>query len=291
MAVFKHSEDLIPGKFYVYRHIRKDINMPFYIGVGTKCNNKSYEKIYRRAFSYKNRTDYWYNITQKTDIEVDIIFHTDNRDELQKKEIEFISIYGRAVNKTGTLCNITEGGDYNFSHPSTTWEKRRATYIKNGTYQHMIDRMLKSCNKKGAIRPTRECYYLYNSNGVFNKKVHGFKGVEKELGIVKSTLYNYIDTNNSIRGCIIKSKDCGEKINIDNYCIDKNVLLGGENKRSMGCVAIDINSNKEYCFSSIKKMCEFVKYGNNRSLSNLLKSKQFVFYKEYRLKRNDYGNE
>jgi len=57
----------------------------------------------------------------------------------------------------------------------------------------------------------------------------------------------------------------------------------------MGCIAIDIISGRSHCFSTIKSMCDFVKYGSNRALSNLLKAREFVYYNNFKLKRNDYG--
>lgn len=289
MAAFKHSEDFTVGKYYVYRHIRLDKNMPFYIGVGTKTKNKSYEKVFKRAYSNKNRSAYWYHIANKTTHYVDILYTTDSRDEVQLKEREFIKLYGRTIDGSGILCNITEGGDYNFSHPKSSWEKRKATYIKNGTYDSMIARMLNYCNK-GHGRPTRKLFYLYSADGTFNKQLNGINSVKKECNIVSSTISNFLDTNKSIKGHIIKSKYFGEKIDVSNYCIDKNVLLGGENRRSIGCVLIDSTSNEEIHFKSIKKMCDFIQYGNFRALSNILKLREFVFYKNYKLKRNDYGS-
>lgn len=47
MAVFKNSEDSSIGRYYVYRHIRLDTNMPFYIGhkngsvLSAKIKNKT----------------------------------------------------------------------------------------------------------------------------------------------------------------------------------------------------------------------------------------------------------
>ena len=86
----------------VYRHIRLDKNEVFYIGIGKNIN---------RAFSKKNRNIYWKRIISKTSYEIEIIFDNLNWDEACIKEIEFIKIYGRQDLKTGTLCNLTDGGD------------------------------------------------------------------------------------------------------------------------------------------------------------------------------------
>jgi len=86
----------------VYRHIRLDINEVFYIGIG---------KSYKRAYSTKNRNKYWKNITNAIDYRVDILFDDLTWNEACEKEKEFISLYGRKDLKTGTLVNMTDGGE------------------------------------------------------------------------------------------------------------------------------------------------------------------------------------
>lgn len=88
---------------YVYRHIRLDKNEPFYIGIGKLPNHKrAYEKI--------KRNEFWQNIVAKTDYEVEILFDNLSWEEAEKKEIEFIALYGKRDNGTGTLVNIADGG-------------------------------------------------------------------------------------------------------------------------------------------------------------------------------------
>jgi hypothetical protein len=90
---------------YLYRHIRKDKDEVFYIGIGTGAKNN-----YERAFS-KNRNHFWKKITNITEYEVEIMIEDDNYDFIIQKEIEFIALYGRKDLKTGTLCNLTDGGE------------------------------------------------------------------------------------------------------------------------------------------------------------------------------------
>ncbi len=99
------------GKYYLYRHIRLDKNIPFYIGIGSKNKNDLKYGSYDRAFKSCNRNNYWKNITNKTKYEVEILLETDNYDFLKEKEEEFIKLYGRVDLKTGTLANMTEGGE------------------------------------------------------------------------------------------------------------------------------------------------------------------------------------
>lgn len=98
--------------YYLYRHIRLDKNEPFYIGIGTIYQEfpRSGSR-YERAFSGKKRNIYWKNIVTKTNYEVEILLESDNREFIIQKEVEFIKLYGRKNIKTGTLANMTDGGE------------------------------------------------------------------------------------------------------------------------------------------------------------------------------------
>lgn len=89
---------------YVYRHIRHDRNEPFYIGIG---------KTKYRATAKQNRNPIWGKITTKTSYDVEILFDDVSWEFACKKEIEFIKLYGRINRNTGTLANMTDGGDGN----------------------------------------------------------------------------------------------------------------------------------------------------------------------------------
>ena len=90
-------------EWYLYRHIRQDKNLPFYVGIG--CT-----KDYSRAFSTKSRNKRWRSITKSTEYSVEIIFDYLNKENAILKEKEFIILYGRE-NCGGILCNQTDGGE------------------------------------------------------------------------------------------------------------------------------------------------------------------------------------
>lgn len=94
------------NNWYVYRHIRLDKNIPFYIGIGCKSN-------YGRAFESHptKRTTYWCKIVAKGGYRVEILFDNLCKDDAVIKEKEFISLYGRRDLGLGSLCNMTDGGD------------------------------------------------------------------------------------------------------------------------------------------------------------------------------------
>lgn len=85
----------------VYTHIRLDKNEPFYVGIG---------KTLRRAYRTDSRNDYWKNIS-KNGYKVEILYDNLTWEEACEKEKELITLYGRKDNRTGILCNMTNGGD------------------------------------------------------------------------------------------------------------------------------------------------------------------------------------
>lgn len=88
---------------YVYRHIRLDENVPFYIGIGNDCS-------FKRAHSKTHRNKHWHSIVGKSDYKVEILVEDIEYQYAKEKEKEFISLYKRKEDG-GTLCNITLGGD------------------------------------------------------------------------------------------------------------------------------------------------------------------------------------
>jgi hypothetical protein len=104
---------------YVYRHIRLDKNEPFYIGIA-----KDEFKNCERAYSKYYRNKYWHNIVNKNQYEVKIILDNLTWEEACEKEIEFIKLYGRADLKTGSLVNMTDGGD-GFKGPKTLEHRQK----------------------------------------------------------------------------------------------------------------------------------------------------------------------
>jgi hypothetical protein len=103
---------------YVYRHIRLDKNEPFYIGIGTDTN-------YQRAYSKSSRNVLWKKVVNVTDYQVEIIMDNLTKDIAKQKEIEFILLYGKKINKTGTLVNITDGGESGSGFKHTQEAKKR----------------------------------------------------------------------------------------------------------------------------------------------------------------------
>lgn len=89
---------------YVYRHIRKDTNEVFYIGIG---------KTKRRMNSIHDRNKYWNNIVNKVGFYYEIIEDNLTWEEACEKEKYWIKFYGRKELNEGILVNMTDGGEGN----------------------------------------------------------------------------------------------------------------------------------------------------------------------------------
>jgi hypothetical protein len=148
----------------VYRHIRLDKNEPFYIGIGKEKS---------RAYSKKNRTKQWKNVA-KNGYEIEILFDDIDYEEAKKKEIEFIALYGRKSEKSGTLVNLTSGGDgtLGYKHDKKSIEKCRIA-AKNQI--HTLESKLKKSlaakgEKNGCYGRTGEKNPMFGKPGYWKDK-------------------------------------------------------------------------------------------------------------------------
>jgi len=87
---------------YVYQHVRLDTNEVFYVGIG---KNK------RRVYSKSDRNKHWHHIVNKVGYSTQIIFEEITWEEAIIKEKELIEYYGRKDKNSGTLVNMTDGGE------------------------------------------------------------------------------------------------------------------------------------------------------------------------------------
>lgn len=95
--------------FYIYRHIRPDTNEVFYIGKGNNIASSNYK---RKDWKFK-RNKIWSDIVKKNNGEFtsQVIYECETEQDCNKKEVEFIFLYGRKNMRTGTLANLTDGGE------------------------------------------------------------------------------------------------------------------------------------------------------------------------------------
>lgn len=103
-------------KFYVYElwdTIKKE---PFYVGKYHPSYKRYLEHLKEATGIKKFKNSHKLNrikkiINQGYELEIKIVFETDNESEAFEKEIELIKFYGRRDKKTGSLTNMTDGGE------------------------------------------------------------------------------------------------------------------------------------------------------------------------------------
>lgn len=87
----------------MYIHRKRDSHKIFYVGIGSK----------KRAYDfYRSRNKVWSGIVRRTgEPFVEIVFSGLTWEQACRKEMRLIKLLGRVDNKTGQLCNLTDGGD------------------------------------------------------------------------------------------------------------------------------------------------------------------------------------
>jgi hypothetical protein len=203
---------------YVYRHIRLDKNEPFYIGIGS-------DEKYHRAGDKSTRNNIWKKIVKKTNYEIEILLDGLSIEEAKQKEIEFISLYGRIVDNSGTLCNLTLGGDGTTGHIVTKETAHKISMAQKGrkfskehiekirkartgckmpkrTPEHQAKlnahrinvprteetKMKLSLANMGKISPRRRPILQYSLNGDFIKKYEYILDAATEIGGTHSNI-------------------------------------------------------------------------------------------------------
>lgn len=125
----------------VYKHIRLDNNQVFYIGIG-KSEKRAYNKN-------NNRSIFWKNIVNKTDYKIEIIEKNLTWEEACKLEKELIIKYGRKDLNTGTLVNLTFGGDGYCNGPLSEEHKFKIGKAHKGMKRNEKSKLNMSNSKKG----------------------------------------------------------------------------------------------------------------------------------------------
>lgn len=119
-------------KYYIYRHIRIDKNEPFYIGIGTKSEQDLKYGYYGRASAKHIDNNIWLKIIAKTEWRWEILLESDDRKFISEKEKEFILLYGRKCDNSGTLANLTLGGEENHGYKHSDEAKRKISESQKG---------------------------------------------------------------------------------------------------------------------------------------------------------------
>jgi len=102
--------------YYVYHLIDPKTNLPFYVGKGRMERIYDHEKDVLNGRIPHNNKLLFYKIKkvlrESGNIKYIKIFENLESDDSYDKELLEIKKYGRRSNKTGILCNMTDGGEY-----------------------------------------------------------------------------------------------------------------------------------------------------------------------------------
>lgn len=109
-------------EYYVYIYLDSN-DVPFYVGKG-KCR-----RYYITFHLHKNnRNPFLVNKIRKIGVEnvkIQFIYENLTEDEAFRQERYWIKYYGRRNNGTGTLCNLTDGGEGMSGHICSVETKRK----------------------------------------------------------------------------------------------------------------------------------------------------------------------
>ena len=120
----------------VYQHKRLDTNDVFYIGIELDTDKR--KAIGKRSKIVSNRNKHWKNIVNKVGYNIDILFLNITNKEAVEIEKYLIKYYGRRDLKTGSLVNLTDGGE-----GTTNLVVSKETRLKNAAAARITK------NKKG----------------------------------------------------------------------------------------------------------------------------------------------
>lgn len=204
------------GRHYLYSHTREDTGKVFYIGIGTKnLKGKGITNIYNRAYS-KNRSKFWKRIVNKTKYKIDILFESDDYNEIKEKEIKYIKEIGRRDRNEGSLCNLTDGGDGAIGVQCGEEKRRKLKEFNKKLYQEGKSHLCKSehylklseimkgnTHAKGSKRTTEELAHLYkcrlekiskrviqeDKEGIFIKEWYTTLDVASYFGVTSKAIW------------------------------------------------------------------------------------------------------
>lgn len=130
-------------RYFVYGHYKADTNELFHIGTGKRRKGTLHSQIYARAYQCSNwaRNYFWLRCFNKHGRIVKILYDNLTEKECKDKEIELISTYGRIINNSGCLCNISGGGEGRYKDKSNN----KKIYVYN--LQGILINAFSSCNE------------------------------------------------------------------------------------------------------------------------------------------------
>ncbi|MFH6944635.1 NUMOD3 domain-containing DNA-binding protein [Flavobacterium sp. FlaQc-50] len=193
---------------YVYRHIRLDKNEPFYIGIGS-------DNSYTRANTKHERNNIWHKIVSKTDYLVEIVFEHNDYEVIKEKEIELILLYGRINLSTGSLSNLTNGGDGMLGFIPSEESRKNQSIRMSGENNPGFGKRYASVTK-GMKKPKMVGLLSGEKNPMYNKN-HTAKSREK---ISNALLGKYVGKDNPMWGKVRPEVSLNNKLSKGKKVLD-----------------------------------------------------------------------
>ena len=192
----------------VYQHIRLDTNEVFYIGIG-KTEKRAYNKT-------NHRNNYWKNIINKTEYNVEILFNDLTWKEACQIEQYLIKYYGRKNLKTGMLVNMTDGGDGCIGQVVSLETRKKMSISQKGKIRSIQDREKMSKSKIGIIFSNEHIQNMKISsrNSFENGRIPGH--VRKVIDVKTNIVYSSIASackNLNLKYSATTSQICGQNPN------------------------------------------------------------------------------
>lgn len=209
ISSFLKSDNITNKKYYLYMHTRDDNDDVFYVGSGTLDKGK----YYYRSRCCKKRNKFWKRVVLKTTFSVFVLYESDSKQEILDKEISFVSLMGRRNLKTGSLVNLTGGGEGMRDYKrSEEMNKKVGKIVAEANKHRKIkditrERLRQAIKLRGIISPCRkviakdnntgEIVYKFDSleeAGKFFKRTGSAIGIRiKNRTVVNNLIFDYYD--------------------------------------------------------------------------------------------------
>jgi hypothetical protein len=171
----------------------------FYIGISKeRAGARCHTNLYKRAYTKDSRNKYWHNIVNKTAYEIEILFESKTKEYIVEKEIEFILLYGRKDLKTGTLVNMTCGGEgakeKTVSQETRNKMRKAVIHFKTGEEFQCLEEACKKYSikyrsERERILAKKETSTFYYKEAPFDN--NGISKIEKDIVVEFDTLIEY----------------------------------------------------------------------------------------------------
>lgn len=231
----------------VYIHKKYSDDLVFYVGIG---------KTIKRAYSNVNRNKFWKHTVEKHGYTVEILKDNITWEQACLIEKELILKFGRKDLKTGSLVNLTNGGEGVLNYTYTDDVKSKMSLLKKG----------KQSPRKGIKLSQETKYKISNSKkGTKFSDIHKLKISEGNKGkkLSKDHIEIIINSNkNRVVSEKTKLKMSLSKLKMSNETKNKISL---NNKKSR----IVLNKNTGVFYNSIKEASfyECISYDKLKNIS------------------------